>query len=99
MVYDGHLTIVPGDRDRIPTRSCDSAAISGIASPINTAALLEAFRFGGRHCCGSHQLAAARNGTPQPKSGTRAGSAPIHSFLLALCSFGLGKIRILPRKP
>ncbi len=54
VVYDSHLTIVPGDRNRIPTRFSDSAAISGIASPINTAAFLEAFRFGDCHCCGSH---------------------------------------------
>jgi hypothetical protein len=42
-VYGSHLTIVPGDRNRIPTRFSDSAAISGIASPINTVTLLEAF--------------------------------------------------------
>ena len=54
--YDSHLTIVPGDRDRIPTHLSDCAAISGSASPINTAAFLEAFRFSDCHCCGSHCL-------------------------------------------
>jgi hypothetical protein len=49
MVDGGHLTIVPGDRDCIPIRFGDDAAVSGITSPINAAALLEAFRFGGVH--------------------------------------------------
>jgi hypothetical protein len=49
MVYGGHLTIVPSDRDCIPAHFCDTAAVSGIASPINAAALLEAFGFGGSH--------------------------------------------------
>jgi hypothetical protein len=53
VVYGSHLTIVPGDRDRIPTRLSDSAAISRIASPINTVTFREAFRFGDCHCCGS----------------------------------------------
>ena len=29
MVYSGHLPIIPGDHDRIPTRFGDNAAISG----------------------------------------------------------------------
>src|SRR5437762_919336 len=41
MVYGGHLTIVPGNRDRVPTCFGDTAAIIGIASPVNAAALLE----------------------------------------------------------
>jgi hypothetical protein len=49
MVYGGHLTIVPGDRDCIPTHSGDNAAVSGITSPINAVALLEAFGFSGVH--------------------------------------------------
>jgi len=49
MVYGRRLTIVPGDRDCIPTHSGDNAAVSGITSPINAVALLEAFRFGGVH--------------------------------------------------
>jgi hypothetical protein len=49
MVYGGHLTIVPGDRDCIPTRSGDTAAISGIASPAYSIASLELLRFGGGH--------------------------------------------------
>jgi len=51
VVYDSHLTIVLGDRDRIPTRLSDCAAISGIASPIYAVTLLKAFRFGDCHCC------------------------------------------------
>jgi len=41
MVYGGHLTIVPCNRDRVPTYFGDTAAVIGIASPINAAALLE----------------------------------------------------------
>jgi hypothetical protein len=33
MVYGGHLTIVLGNRDRVPTYFGDTAAIIGIASP------------------------------------------------------------------
>jgi hypothetical protein len=40
MVYGGNLTIVPGDRDRIPTCLGDNAAISGVASPIKRAPFL-----------------------------------------------------------
>jgi hypothetical protein len=46
MVYGGQLAIVPSDCDCIPTHFHDTAAVSGIASPINAAALLEALRFG-----------------------------------------------------
>src|SRR5207247_10536680 len=49
MVYGGHLTIVPCNRDRVPTYFGDTAAVIGIASPINAAALLETFRFRDRH--------------------------------------------------
>jgi hypothetical protein len=49
MVYCSYLTIVPGDRDCIPTRFGDTAAVSGIASPTNSVTLLEAFGFGGSH--------------------------------------------------
>jgi hypothetical protein len=56
VVHDSHLTIAPGDRNRIPTYFGDMPAISGIASPINTVALPKAFRFGDCHCCGFHQL-------------------------------------------
>jgi hypothetical protein len=41
VMHAGHLPIVPGDGDRIPTRFGDNAAISGIASPIYTGAFLE----------------------------------------------------------
>ena len=50
------MTIVPGNRDRIPTRLSDCAAISGIASPINTITFLEAFRFYDCHGRGFHCL-------------------------------------------
>src|SRR5260370_5717288 len=49
MVYGGHLTIVPGNRDRVPTYFGDTAAIIGIALPVNAAALLETLRFRDRH--------------------------------------------------
>src|SRR5258705_11683061 len=49
MVYSGHRTIVPSDRGCIPAYFGDSAAISGIAAPINAATLLETFGFGGSH--------------------------------------------------
>ena len=49
MVYGGHLTIVPGDRDRVPTRSTDTAAISGITSPAYSNALPELLGFGSGH--------------------------------------------------
>jgi hypothetical protein len=47
MVYFGHPTIVPSDRDCIPTHFGDNASVSGIASPINAATYFEAFGFGG----------------------------------------------------
>ena len=51
VVHARHLAIAPGDRDRIPTRFGDNAAISGIASPINPGAFREALRFVDCHCC------------------------------------------------
>jgi hypothetical protein len=44
VVHGGHLPIVPGDRNCIPSYFRDNAAISGIASPINAGALREALR-------------------------------------------------------
>jgi hypothetical protein len=41
MVYSDYLTIVPGDRNRIPTSAADSAAISGITAPENSMTLLK----------------------------------------------------------
>src|SRR5258707_10890556 len=49
MVHGGHMTIVPRDRDRVPTRSRDSAAISGITSPPYSIALPELLGFGSGH--------------------------------------------------
>jgi hypothetical protein len=51
MVYSGHLPIVPGDRNRIPTRFGDNATIGGIAPPINAGVLLEGLGFVDCHCC------------------------------------------------
>ncbi len=50
VVYAGHVPVVPGDRDRIPSRFGDNAAIGGVALPIHAGALLEALGFGDRHC-------------------------------------------------
>ena len=50
VVYARHLPIVPGDRDRIPTRFGDNAAITGVASPVHSGALLETLGFGDCHC-------------------------------------------------
>ena len=49
MVDNSHMTIVPSDRDRVPTLFGDNATISGIASPVNAGAFLEVLRFGGGH--------------------------------------------------
>jgi hypothetical protein len=43
VVYSGYLSNVPGNRDGIPSRFGHNAAISGIAPPVNTGALLEGF--------------------------------------------------------
>ena len=56
VVDAGHLPIVPGNRDRIPTRLGDNAAISGIAPPTNTGALFEILGFIDCHCCSSRSL-------------------------------------------
>ena len=47
MVDNCNMTIVPGDRNRVPTLFGNNAAISGIALPVNAGALLEVLRFGG----------------------------------------------------
>ena len=49
MVYGGHLTIVPRDRDRVPTLFTDAAAIGAIPSPAHSIAPLEVLRFSGGH--------------------------------------------------
>src|SRR3982074_1590637 len=49
VVNAGHLTIVPGYRDRVPTRFSDLAAVGVIALPANAVSLLEVSRFGGGH--------------------------------------------------
>src|SRR5258706_14439452 len=63
VVYAGHLPIVPGDRDGIPTCFGDNAAIGGIASPINPGTLPQALRFGDCHSCPSVVCADALYGT------------------------------------
>jgi hypothetical protein len=47
MVDNSHMTIVPGDRDRVPTLFSDNATIGGIAFPVNAVALLEVLGLGG----------------------------------------------------
>ena len=42
-------TVVPSDSYCVPAHFGDAASVIGIASPINAATLLEAFRFGGSH--------------------------------------------------
>ena len=49
VVHDSHMTIVPGDRDRIPTRLSDNTPVSSITLPANASTLLEVLRFGGGH--------------------------------------------------
>src|ERR1017187_8621809 len=49
VVHDSHMTIVPGDRDRIPTRLSDNAPVSSITLPANASPLLEVLRLGGGH--------------------------------------------------
>jgi hypothetical protein len=49
MVHSGHLTIVPGDGDCVPTRFGDAAAVGGNALPIDAATLLEGLGFGVGH--------------------------------------------------
>src|SRR5665213_929565 len=46
----GHLSIVPSDRDSIPTGFGDLAAVIGFAMPTDAVANLEVFRLGGCHC-------------------------------------------------
>jgi hypothetical protein len=48
VVHDSH-TIVPGDRDRIPTPLGNSAPVSSITLPANASILLEVLRFRGVH--------------------------------------------------
>jgi hypothetical protein len=59
VVYSGDLPIVPGDRNRIPTRIGDNAAISGIAPPINAGALREGLGFVDCHCCSCRSMSVA----------------------------------------
>jgi hypothetical protein len=51
MVYPCHLSIVPGDRNCIPTFFGDDSAICGFASPIDAGAFRKALRFVDLHCC------------------------------------------------
>lgn len=51
VVYSGHLPVVPGDRDGIPTRFSDNAAIGAVALPVNAGTLLEGLGFVDGHCC------------------------------------------------
>jgi hypothetical protein len=49
VMHDCHMMIVPGDRDSVPTRFNDLAAIIGFALPTDAVAGLKGFRFGGSH--------------------------------------------------
>ena len=49
MMYGRHVPVIPSNCDRVPTRFRNTAAVVGIAPPINAAALLEGLRFGGIH--------------------------------------------------
>src|ERR1019366_7804162 len=49
VVHNSHMPIVPGDRDRIPTRLSNSAPVSSITLPANASTVLEVLRFGGGH--------------------------------------------------
>src|ERR1035437_3284620 len=48
-MHNSHMPIVPGDRDRIPTRLSNSAPVSSITLPANASTLQEVLRFGGGH--------------------------------------------------
>jgi hypothetical protein len=73
MVHAGSLPIVPGNRDRVPTRFGDKAAVSGITSPINPGALCAAFRFVDCHSCATARSTRAGRGDfrtfPPPDNG------------------------------
>src|SRR6202040_58960 len=84
MVYGGHLTIVPCNRDRVPTYFGDTAAVIGIASPVNAAALLETLRFRDRHA--APPIACHRVNT------TGSSLSPLSPCLLKT-STGVGRIR------
>jgi hypothetical protein len=43
VVHSGNLPVVPSDRNRIPSRFGDNAAVSGIALPVNAGILFEGF--------------------------------------------------------
>ena len=49
MMHYGDVMVVPSNRDGIPIRFSDRAAVSGIASPANEASLFEVSGFGGSH--------------------------------------------------
>ena len=47
---DGHMTVMPGDRDRVPACAGYNAAIIAMTAPVNASALLELLGFSGGHC-------------------------------------------------
>jgi hypothetical protein len=47
---DGHMTIIPGDRDRVPACAGYNAGVIAITVPVTASALLELLGFGGGHC-------------------------------------------------
>ena len=77
VVDAGHLPIVPGNRDRVPSRFGDNAAIGGVTSPENAGADLQVLGFGDCHCCCSRLL----------QSCPYYGKQRVVSFLLVLHCF------------
>ena len=49
MMYGGHLTIIPGDRDRVPTPYGDGPAVGGITLPAYSIARLKLLGLGSGH--------------------------------------------------
>jgi hypothetical protein len=49
MVYGRYVTIVPGDRDRVPTYFAYDTTISGVPLPVHALAFLESLGFGDFH--------------------------------------------------
>jgi hypothetical protein len=49
MVYGRYVTVIPRDRDCVPTCCTDDATISGVALPVNAGSFLESPGFSGSH--------------------------------------------------
>ena len=62
-----HVPVVPGDRDRVPSRFGDNAAIGGITPPKNAGADLQVLGFGDCRCLPLPLSAVMRCGEPGMK--------------------------------